>query len=580
MSSLTGELGSLAGMGLHVGYMARPTLYGPMVGPHARHFHSADILKVMDNIHLLLYQQPNKDGSFPHDINTVASDIMMTQVQNVDPYLSGYFRNNRNKTTIINFAGILSIMLGSNKVDIESALPKKYYKADGETAYFENVLSPSFIADTIPRLENFNPKYEDEMVETLRAQPVDKFSHPSTIKRVAYVAEHRVFINNYHAILSRILPKLGDGKSGILKYSNKSGFDMLPERSFDAAKKWGQRLQNSKIFSHMGQMRAAADKKEDVISVNEFLIFYFLLAGHISSRKDFDLCKLLSNFQGNAASDLKRLARSLGLRGWDEGGRFCISTLDGTNQPIVPVLLPHRVVNVGVHAVQDASRGNDVEEEYGGDNEENGRNEEDGGEAEEGGEEKDGGGDVFLADVPQLGGNDDAVQPVSAGNDVEQEKEDGEEEEESGGKEDSGEEEEESEEEEDSEEEEATGDDSKMSLEGDDPPWRTTGHRFLQRSVMWTPPRRNPIGLPCQPYIGTIVGWISENDKDKAGEPGFRCSRTKRPAKRFHIMFKTFYSDFEVSCVTFPVMLPMILKSASDMLFHGRAGMGGEGYFD
>ena len=50
-----GELGPLAGMGLYVGYMARPTLYGPLVGPHAEHADPADILKIVDTIHLLLY---------------------------------------------------------------------------------------------------------------------------------------------------------------------------------------------------------------------------------------------------------------------------------------------------------------------------------------------------------------------------------------------------------------------------------------------------------------------------------------------------------------------------------------------
>ena len=67
------------------------------------------------------------------------------------------------------------------------------------------------------------------------------------------------FINNYHAILSRILPKLGGGKNGILKYS-KSNFHIIPEQSFDAVKKWSHVLMNSKIYSHMGRMKAAADQ--------------------------------------------------------------------------------------------------------------------------------------------------------------------------------------------------------------------------------------------------------------------------------------------------------------------------------
>jgi len=50
----------------------------------------------------------------------------------------------------------------------------------------------------------------------------------------------------------------------------------------------------------MGCMKAAADQGEDVISINEFLIFYPLLAGNIISRKEFGVHKFLSNFQGDS----------------------------------------------------------------------------------------------------------------------------------------------------------------------------------------------------------------------------------------------------------------------------------------
>ena len=43
-------------------------------------------------------------------------------------------------------------------------------------------------------------------------------------------------------------------------------------------KKMRKMLMHSRIFSHIGNMKAAADKKEDVISVNEFLVLYPLRA--------------------------------------------------------------------------------------------------------------------------------------------------------------------------------------------------------------------------------------------------------------------------------------------------------------
>jgi hypothetical protein len=37
--------------------------------------------------------------------------------------------------------------------------------------------------------------------------------------------------------------------------------------------------------------------------------------------------------------------------------------------------------------------------------------------------------------------------------------------------------------------------------------------------------------------IGTVMGWISETDIDKAGEPGYVCPGTGKPARLYHIVF-------------------------------------------
>jgi len=38
--------------------------------------------------------------------------------------------------------------------------------------------------------------------------------------------------------------------------------------------------------------------------------------------------------------------------------------------------------------------------------------------------------------------------------------------------------------------------------------------------------------------VGTVVGWISETDVDRAGEPGFVSERTGEPARLYHVAFE------------------------------------------
>mmetsp|Transcript_32036 Transcript_32036/g.66406 ORF Transcript_32036/g.66406 Transcript_32036/m.66406 type:complete len:458 (-) Transcript_32036:144-1517(-) len=92
-------------------------------------------------------------------------------------------------------------------------------------------------------------------------------------------------------------------------------------------------------------------------------------------------------------------------------------------------------------------------------------------------------------------------------------------------------------------EENLIGVDGNPDLDEGDPPWRSTGHHYLSRRVRWTP----PVGglLEPKPSVGTIVGWISAEDVDSEGNPGFLSSVSGEPANLFHAVFEDFVQDFE-----------------------------------
>lgn len=69
-----------------------------------------------------------------------------------------------------------------------------------------------------------------------------------------------------------------------------------------------------------------------------------------------------------------------------------------------------------------------------------------------------------------------------------------------------------------------------LPAEGEDPPWRTDGHKFLQKRVNC----QNSAGGMDE---GTITGWISAEDLDKDGNPGFISERDGIPAALFHVTF-------------------------------------------
>jgi hypothetical protein len=62
----------------------------------------------------------------------------------------------------------------------------------------------------------------------------------------------------------------------------------------------------------------------------------------------------------------------------------------------------------------------------------------------------------------------------------------------------------------------------------DDPPWRTSDHKFIGRRVQYT-------FLDGIHGKGTITGWISDKDVDSAGDPGFVSEKTNKPACLFHV---------------------------------------------
>jgi hypothetical protein len=77
------------------------------------------------------------------------------------------------------------------------------------------------------------------------------------------------------------------------------------------------------------------------------------------------------------------------------------------------------------------------------------------------------------------------------------------------------------------------------TVEGEDPPWRTTGHELMHRRV--THELYHKLGRARHVMIeqtGKVTGWISETDNDRNGEPGYLSEDTGKPASLFHIVFQ------------------------------------------
>ena len=84
----------------------------------------------------------------------------------------------------------------------------------------------------------------------------------------------------------------------------------------------------------------------------------------------------------------------------------------------------------------------------------------------------------------------------------------------------------------DEEEEDMIIEIDETELDEGDPPWRTNGHEYISRNIQYNN------------KVGKVVGWISNTDVDKEGNPGFVGS-DGNPACLFHAIFRDFRQDFE-----------------------------------
>jgi hypothetical protein len=75
--------------------------------------------------------------------------------------------------------------------------------------------------------------------------------------------------------------------------------------------------------------------------------------------------------------------------------------------------------------------------------------------------------------------------------------------------------------------------------EADDPPWRVDGHEFIGKQVKYVA-QHKVSGTRTVEIVqtGTVTGWISEQDKDRQGEPGYVCEETGKPAALFRVEFQ------------------------------------------
>lgn len=74
--------------------------------------------------------------------------------------------------------------------------------------------------------------------------------------------------------------------------------------------------------------------------------------------------------------------------------------------------------------------------------------------------------------------------------------------------------------------------------EADDPPWRTDGHELVGRRVVHVIEHRLSGKRKVEiRQLGTVAGWISEEDTDRRGEPGYVSEDTGKPANLFHAVF-------------------------------------------
>mmetsp|Transcript_13546 Transcript_13546/g.19992 ORF Transcript_13546/g.19992 Transcript_13546/m.19992 type:complete len:330 (-) Transcript_13546:208-1197(-) len=76
-------------------------------------------------------------------------------------------------------------------------------------------------------------------------------------------------------------------------------------------------------------------------------------------------------------------------------------------------------------------------------------------------------------------------------------------------------------------------------VEGEDPPWRAAGHELIGKFVLHTHIQKLSGARSLSiDQIGKVVGWISDSDTDRQGQPGYVSEKTNAPAALFHVAFE------------------------------------------
>jgi len=77
------------------------------------------------------------------------------------------------------------------------------------------------------------------------------------------------------------------------------------------------------------------------------------------------------------------------------------------------------------------------------------------------------------------------------------------------------------------------------AVEGEDPPWRTAGHGLIGKLVLYSHSQKLSGARSVNiEQIGRVVGWISDSDTDRQGQPGYVSEKTNEPAALFHVEFE------------------------------------------
>jgi len=77
----------------------------------------------------------------------------------------------------------------------------------------------------------------------------------------------------------------------------------------------------------------------------------------------------------------------------------------------------------------------------------------------------------------------------------------------------------------------------------DDPPWRTSGHSYIGRSVRLSYSDGGSGRKSKRKQIGMVAGWLAATDVDSLGKPAYVCEQTGEPRELFHVTFDPIEDD-------------------------------------